>query len=134
MTAKKKPAERKGAGRPRIVLDEEQIKALAGIHCSLAEMAAVMDCSVSTLSRNYAEAIEKGRENGKASLKRKQFELAMKGDRVMLIWLGKQYLDQTEKKQITARLEHRHDLSKLSDGELTQLEKLTRKAAAEKVH
>ena len=33
----------------------------------------------------------------KLKLTAKQYELAMKGDRAMLIWLGKQWLGQTEK-------------------------------------
>lgn len=35
----------------------------------------------------------------RGSLRRKQFELAMNGDRTMLIWLGKQYLEQKDTRQ-----------------------------------
>lgn len=82
--------------RPKLVIDEEQVKKLAAINCSYAEMAAVLDCNESTLLRRYAEVIQKGRANGKMSLKRKQYELAMGGNVTMLIWLGKQLLDQRE--------------------------------------
>jgi hypothetical protein len=92
--------EKKKRGRPRKQIDPDQVEKLAGIQCSYEEMAAVLDCSVKTLQRNYVQAIEKGRENGRASLKRKQFEMAMKGDRTMLVWLGKQYLSQTDKRDI----------------------------------
>ena len=83
--------------RPKLKIDEEQVMKLAAINCSYAEMAAVLDCDESTLTRRFAQAIQKGRENGKMSLKRKQFELAMSGNVTMLIWLGKQTLGQTDK-------------------------------------
>jgi len=91
MTTKKR-------GRPRKAIGADQVEKLAAIQCSYEEMAAVLDCSVKTLQRNFVQAIEKGRENGRASLKRKQFEMAMKGDRTMLVWLGKQYLGQSDKR------------------------------------
>lgn len=82
--------------RPILDLDETQIEKLASINCSLAEIAAVMGCSVDTLSLRYTEVIKKGRENGKSSLKKKQFEVAMKGNVTMLIWLGKIILGQRD--------------------------------------
>lgn len=83
--------------RPKLQINEEQVKQLAAINCSYAEMAAVLDCDESTLSRRFAQAIKKGRETGTMSLKRKQWEIAMGGHVTMLIWLGKQMLGQTEK-------------------------------------
>lgn len=38
--------------------------------------------------------------HGDGLLKTKQFESAMKGDKTMLVWLGKQRLGQTEKQQV----------------------------------
>ncbi len=90
---------KKKRGRPKIELDPKQVETLAGLQCSYDEMAAVLGCSPDTLSRNYADAIKRGRENAKASLKRRQFEVAMKGNVTMLIWLGKQYLSQSDKQQ-----------------------------------
>ncbi len=84
-------------GRPKLVLDENQIVQLAAINCSLAEMAAVLDCDAKTLTSRFSSVIEKGRNTGKMSLKRKQWEVAMGGNVTMLIWLGKQNLGQTDK-------------------------------------
>lgn len=61
------------------------------------EIGSIVECSVDTLERNFADVIKKGRERGKSSLRRKQFEMAMNGNVTMLIWLGKQHLGQTEK-------------------------------------
>lgn len=47
------------------------------------------------------EAIERGQGKGRASLRRAQFLAALKGDRTMLIWLGKQLLGQTDKVENT---------------------------------
>ena len=98
-------------GRPPIVLDAEQLNtldALAGIQCTYEEISAVMGISVDTLSRNYADRIEKGRERGKQSLRRAQFTTAL-GDAsqkrppnpTMLIWLGKNVLGQADKQELS---------------------------------
>lgn len=83
--------------RPRKQVSERQIFKLASILCTDEEIAAVLDVSADTLTRRFAEALKRGRQVGKKSLRRKQFQLAMKGDRTMLIWLGKQHLGQTDK-------------------------------------
>lgn len=87
-------------GRPKLELDEDQIIKLAAINCSLAEMAAVLNCDVKTLTSRFSQVIEKGRETGKMSLKRKQYELAMSGNVTMLIWLGKIMMGQTDTSRI----------------------------------
>ena len=87
--------------RPKLQLDEGLIERLATIHCPITEIAAALDCSVDTLERNYAGLIAKGREKGKASLRRTQWNAAMKGNVVMMIWLGKQILKQTDKLETT---------------------------------
>jgi hypothetical protein len=85
-------------GRPKKEIDREQVLELAKIHCTYAEMAAVLNCNESTLKRRFADLIERGREEGKMSLRRAQFDLALNRKNVaMLIWLGKQILGQTDK-------------------------------------
>jgi hypothetical protein len=59
-------------------------------------MAAVLGCSADTLERRFAAVIKEGREQGKMSLKRKQYEVAMSGNVSMLIWLGKNILGQRD--------------------------------------
>ena len=61
------------------------------------EIAEFCNVSTKTLQRNYVHLIKKGREMGKISLRRAQFEKALGGNVVMQIWLGKQHLDQKEK-------------------------------------
>lgn len=87
--------------RPRKQIDPDQVRELAAIQCSHAEMAAVLKCSPDTLQRRFAAVINEGRQAAFASLKRKQFEMAMGGNITMLIWLGKQYLGQRDKSELS---------------------------------
>ncbi len=81
---------------PKLKLDPKTIRNLASIGCTLAEIASVMGCSVDTLERRYAADIKEGREHGKATLRRLQWQGANAGNPTMLIWLGKQMLGQRD--------------------------------------
>lgn len=102
------------AGRPigstKLQPDEDTIKQISGlarIQCSQREAAAVLGVHVDTfrdfLNRHEKamEAWEDGRETGKASLRRHQYKSAENGNPTMQIWLGKQWLDQTDKSENT---------------------------------
>ena len=85
-----------------IPITPEQIQKLAQLGCTQREMASVLNVSRSTLDRRLTEpafrdALEAGDANLNVSLRRKQVELALAGDRTMLIWLGKQRLGQADK-------------------------------------
>jgi hypothetical protein len=83
--------------RPMKKVDEDAIKKLAQLHCTYDEIAEFSGVSTKTLQRNYVHLIKKGREMGRISLRRAQFEKALSGNVVMQIWLGKQHLDQRDK-------------------------------------
>lgn len=108
-------------GRPVKNIDQAQVEKLAGIGCTLEEMAVVLDCAENTLRRRFGRAIKAGRLNANASLRRTQWQtatgtattktvkVAPDGATVttttegrapsaaMQIWLGKQLLGQKEK-------------------------------------
>lgn len=92
------------AGRPLLILNDfglETIEKLASVFCTDEEIASFMGVTVETLLNNknkssFLEYKKRGLERGKATLRRKQFELAMKGNCTMLIWLGRNYLNQSE--------------------------------------
>ena len=81
----------------------KQINGLARMQCTKREAAAVLGVHPETLRTFFAthekarEAWEDGIETGKASLRRLQFKNATDGNATMQIWLGKQWLDQTDK-------------------------------------
>ena len=99
---------RKGAGRPKIIVDIEILKNLASIGCPDYEIASVLNVSARTLKRNYAEIIDQYKEKGKASLRKKMWDKAVKKDNTnMQIWLSKNYLgmkDRTQTETITEPL------------------------------
>ena len=87
-------------GRPPKEIDEDTVKKLASIMCTMEEIAYVVGCSVDTLENRFSEIIKEGKAKGRTSLRRHQFLAAEKGNTAMLIWLGKQFLGQSEKQQI----------------------------------
>lgn len=91
--------------RPRKNISQSQFETLCGIGCTKTEICAVFDCDEKTLTAwckrtykmGFSEAYKTRRDKGNASLRRLQFKEAEKGNVTMLIWLGKQWLGQTEK-------------------------------------
>ena len=80
----------------KVVLDLQRIESLALIGCTQDMIAADQNCSVDTLQRRCGKELKKGRVNLKIMLLTKQFEIAKGGNITMLIWLGKNYLHQTD--------------------------------------
>lgn len=107
---KGKAAKNKG-GRPNsLEPNAATLKTVIGlgkIQATTRECAAVLGVShqtfIATLQRHpeIGEALDSGKEQGKTSLRRTQFRLAEK-NAAMAIFLGKNYLDQTDKQDITA--------------------------------
>lgn len=91
--------EKKKTGRKLLDLDENLIARLASIHCTMKEIAAVVGCSVDTLENRFSDLIKESREKGKMSLRRWQWQLAEKQNLGMLVWLGKQHLEQRDIKE-----------------------------------
>jgi len=92
-------------GRPRIEIDWKEFDKLCGMQCTLVEIAGWFDCSEDTIERRvkeeygitFAEHYRKRSSKGKISLRRRQLEVAMSGNPTMLIWLGKQMLNQKDR-------------------------------------
>lgn len=82
-------------GRPRLVLNEYGIYKLSSIGCTTPEIAQFCGCSEDTIERNYADILKRGRAMFRIAVRNLQFESAMHGNVTMLIWLGKQYLGQS---------------------------------------
>ena len=90
-------------GRPRTEIDQKQFESLCGLQCTQEEIASFFHCSEDTITRwckrtyslTFAEVYKKKSVSGKISLRRAQFRLAEK-NASMAIFLGKQYLGQTD--------------------------------------
>lgn len=89
--------------RPRIEIDKEDFEKLCGLMCTKEEIAGFFDCSEDTIERwckrtygeSFAVVFKKKCTKGKISLRRNQFKLSQK-NAAMAIWLGKNYLGQTD--------------------------------------
>lgn len=84
-------------GRTPKKIDADTVRALASVFCTMKQIALICKCSVDTLERRFADVIKEGRAQAQQSLLKKQFDVAMNGNVSMLIWLGKQHLEQSEK-------------------------------------
>ncbi len=87
-------------GRPPIEIDYDLCEKLARVLCTQAEIAAILGVSLSTLEhdKEFLRIHKRGLEVGKASLRRMQYKAAEEGNSTMLVWLGKQYLGQRDKR------------------------------------
>ena len=107
--------------RPKKEIDKETFEKLCGLQCTEEEICGFFDVTDKTLSgwckRTYnckfSEIYAKKRETGKISLRRAQFKLAEKSA-AMAIFLGKNYLGQTDKQIIESNAEGK--LAELIDG------------------
>lgn len=89
-------------GRPKKEIDYATVEKLASIMCTQEEIASFLDISVRTLLRDerFCQIYKKGMDQGKMSLRRKQFGMSDTNP-TMAIWLGKQYLGQSDKRETT---------------------------------
>lgn len=126
------------AGRPKqkpgvkpLVVDLSRLPALCRIQATAEECASVLGISQDTLERRlktehgctFSEFYNRYAAPGKCSLRRLQWKLARSGNPTMLIWLGKQWLGQTDKaetdtkaataEEIAAELRKLHEAASL---------------------
>ena len=109
----KKPKKKKSnAGRKKFIIDWAKVDNALMAGSNGVQVAAMLGISFDTLSRrtnedknaDFAEYMRQKREKGNNLLKAMQYRLAMDGDRGMLIWLGKNRLDQSDKKEIKQQI------------------------------
>jgi len=91
----------------KLDINPEQVQKLSAIGCTDKEISDIVGCSHDTLTRRFKEELIAGRATGKASLRRKQWEVALSGNVTMLIWLGKQQLGQTDKQEVKSETTER---------------------------
>lgn len=106
---RKKPENPNPVGRPRKKIDKENFERLCALQCTKAEVAAFFDCGKATIDRfcqatygtNFENVFAEKRQVGFISLRRAQFRIAER-NAVMAIFLGKNYLGQSDVQQIKA--------------------------------
>lgn len=106
-------------GRPKKEIDKKQFESLCALFCTEEDIADFFDCSIDTVNNwckrtykdengkemTFSDVYKKKNSKGKVSLRRYQFKLAEK-NASMAIWLGKQYLGQSDNIDIQAESPH----------------------------
>ncbi len=84
------------------VLSVAELEGLGRLQCTNAELGAYFGLTERQIITRRAkdpeldEAIKRGSNQGRISLRRKQYEAALAGDKTMLVWLGKNVLGQRD--------------------------------------
>jgi hypothetical protein len=99
-------------GRPKKEINYNLVDSLCEIQCTGEEIAAVLDIDYDTLNAalkrdkgvGFSDYFSQKRNVGKKSLRRRQWQAAIDdGNTTMLIWLGKQFLGQSDKQELTGK-------------------------------
>ncbi len=88
--------------RPLKQIDAEQVFKLAQLGCTLAEIGEFFGCSDQTISNRFLADYELGKASQKTSIRRWQMKKGKAGCSTMLIHLGKTYLGQTDRVDVTS--------------------------------
>ena len=113
-------------GRPKKNLSKEQwasVDYMCMIHCTGEEIAGVLGMDYDTLNRNckdqkgcyISEYIKQHQNGGKMSLRRAQWKSAENGNVTMQIWLGKQWLNQTDKQEVSMAINDDDSIKEMED-------------------
>ena len=73
-------------------VDEKVIANLSQIGCTQEEIGSVVGISARTLQRRFSDLVEENKNIGKASLRKRMWASALKGNPNMMIWLSKNHL------------------------------------------
>jgi|TARA_R110000765_G_scaffold363250_1_gene453438 hypothetical protein len=89
----------KKTGRKPVDVSADKVEMLSSFGCSTVEIARLHNCSEATIRTKFKEEIERGRESMKIKLRQLQWKTAEQGSNAMLIFLGKQYLGQSDRNE-----------------------------------
>jgi len=92
-------------GRPRIKVDWNKVEQMCAIQCTGEEIAGVLGIDYDTLNSackrenklSFSDYFKQKGSVGKMSLRRKQYTSMMEGNTTMMVWLGKNWLGQSDK-------------------------------------
>ena len=95
------------AGRKKISINWLRVEEMAMAGANGVQIAAALGIHYDTLAdrhkaeqkTDFSDYLTTKREKGNELLLRKQYDVAMTGDKTMLVWLGKQRLEQSDKAQ-----------------------------------
>ena len=90
--------------RPLTEIDWDQVDKMCEIHCTGEEQASILGVDYDTLNAackrdkgiGFSDYFKQKSSGGKMSLRRRQYTSAMDGNTTMLVWLGKNWLGQSD--------------------------------------
>lgn len=114
--------EKRKQGRPKAIIEARQFEELCRMQCTQREICSVLGVTDKTLMKwcietygvVYSEAYNKYADYGKKNLRHIQYRMAEAGSERMAIWLGKQWLGQSDKQDIA--------IAEIDDGNRKQIE------------
>ena len=126
---------KKKMGRPLKQIDKRIFEGLCRMQCTQEEIADAFDCDADTLTAwckrtyfdsngdgmNFSDVFRQKRGQGKVSLRRMQWKTAEAGNVTMQIFLGKNFLGQSDKQEIEHSGEINNPMSELTVEELRKL-------------
>jgi len=83
-------------GRNKTAVPPDEVEMMASLGCTDREIAAYFGVKEDTLRRHFADYLIKGRHQLKTTLRQAQLRVALEGNPTMLIWLGKNVLNQND--------------------------------------
>lgn len=112
--------------RKKISIDWDRVEKMAMAGANGVQIAAALGIHYNTLDKrskedlkcDFSEYLTTKREKGNELLLRKQYDIAMSGDKTMLVWLGKQRLEQKEHQHTHhGHIDFNHITEQISDSE-----------------
>lgn len=129
------------AGRKPVELDKERFEEMCEFQCTKKEICLEFNITSNTLAdwckrtygANFSTVFAQKRQKGFQSLRSAQYALALQGNTTMLIWLGRNWLGQTDKpiqevktpakKRLEETAEFKMQYQEVKENLLKQLEK-----------
>ncbi len=97
-------------GRRPVDFDEVAVYEAIKMGNTIEGAAIIVGVSADTLTRHCAELIKKAKAERSSTLQLWQFQLARQLDKTMLIWLGKQFLGQKDKREVESTGQNRLEI------------------------
>ena len=109
----------KKVGRPKLIFEMREVKLLGQFRAKHEAMADWFECSTKTIRRQmmnekseFSRVYKKALATTKMKLSEAQIKYALNGNASLLIWLGKNLLDQTDKTEIEVNTKQIETLKK----------------------
>lgn len=90
-------------GRPLLEIDPKVVEGMASVGGTNKEIGEFVGCDGDTVGRRFADILTKARAGMRLRLRQAQHKAAIGGNATMLIWLGKQILEQRDQQELLGK-------------------------------